>query len=156
MVKPKQLGHLVLRVRALDGCEQFYTDVLGLRVTNKRLGKMVFMSSGSAASHELALVPVGPEAPGPDDGRVGLYHFAWEMSSFEDLNQLYQEMKRKGVRIGGIGDHGISIGVYFFDPDGNEIEAFYELPAEYWPSKGDLFEGKFPQSLEDEPAVSPA
>ena len=70
MVKPKQLGHLVLRVRDLDGCEQFYTDVLGLRVTNKRLGKMVIMSSGSAASPELALVPVGPEAPGPDDGRV--------------------------------------------------------------------------------------
>jgi len=153
MVKPKQLGHLVLKVRDLEKCEKFYTDVLGLHVTNKRPGKMVFMSSGNAASHELALVPVRPDAPDPDNERVGLYHFAWEMNSFEDLRQLYQEMKQKGVRIGGVGDHGISVGVYFFDPDGNEIEVFYELPSEHWPSEGDLFEGKFPQSLEDEPAV---
>ena len=153
MVKPKQLGHLVLKVRDLEKCEKFYTDVLGLHVTNKRSGKMVFMSSGNASSHELALVPVSLEAPGPDNDRVGLYHFAWEMDSFEDLKQLYQEMKQKEVSIAGVSDHGISIGVYFFDPDGNEIEVFYELPSEHWPTNGDLFEGKFPQSLEDEPAV---
>ena len=153
VVKPKQLGHLVLRVRDLEKCEKFYTDVLGLHVTNKRAGKMVFMSSSNATSHELALVPVNAEAPGPDDNRVGLYHFAWEMDSFEDLKELYQEMKQKGVKIGGVGDHGISIGVYFFDPDGNEIEVFYELPSDRWPTKGDLFEGKFPQNLENEPAI---
>ncbi len=38
MVTPKQLGHLVLRVRDLDRSEQFYTEVLGLHVTNKRQG----------------------------------------------------------------------------------------------------------------------
>ena len=156
MVKPKQLGHLVLRVRDLDRCEQFYTDVLGLSVTNKRPGRMVFMSAGDTASHELALMPAGPDAPGLEQGRVGLYHFAWEMDSFEDLKQLYQEMKQKGVNIGGIADHGISMGVYFFDPEGNEIEAFYEMPRAQWPADGDLFEGKFPQSLEEEPAASPA
>ena len=155
MVKPKQLGHLVLRVRDIDRSERFYTDVLGLHVTNKRAGRMVFMSAGGDASHELALMPVGEDAPGPEQNRVGLYHFAWEMDSFEDLKELYQEMKRKEVKIGGIGDHGISLGVYFFDPDGNEIEAFYEMPKSQWPD-GDLFSGKFPQSLEEEPAATPA
>ena len=65
---------------------------------------------------------MGAEAPGAEHARVGLYHFAWEMESFEELKKLYQEMKQKNVNIGGIGDHGISIGVYFFDPDGNEVE----------------------------------
>ena len=45
MVKPKQLGHLVLRVRDLDRSEQFYTAVLGLEVTEKRPGAMVFLSA---------------------------------------------------------------------------------------------------------------
>ena len=130
--------------------------MLGLEVTNSRPGKMVFMSAGDDASHELALIPVGPNAPGPEQGRVGLYHFAWEMASFDDLRTLYREMKEKGVNIGGIGDHGISIGVYFFDPDGNEIEVFYETPREQWPEDGDLFSGQFPQSLEEEPATSRA
>ena len=148
MVKPKQLGHIVLRVRDLERSEQFYSDVLGLNVTNKRPGQMTFMSAVDDSSHELALVPVGDDAPGPEDTRVGLYHFAWQMDSFDDLKSLYAEMKSKSVDIRGIGDHGISLGVYFFDPDGNEIEAYYEMPKDQWPANGDLFEGEFPGKLE--------
>ena len=66
-------------------------------------------------------------------------------------------MKAKGVDIGGMGDHGISMGVYFFDPDGNEIEAFYELPRHQWPQEGQIFSGSFPLGgLEEEPAAKPA
>ena len=148
MVKPKQLGHIVLRVRDLERSEQFYSDVLGLHVTNKRPGRMTFMSAVEESSHELALVPVGDDAPGPEETRVGLYHFAWQMDSFDDLKRLYAEMKSKDVNIGGIGDHGISLGVYFFDPDGNEIEAYYEMPKSQWPADRDLFEGEFPGKLE--------
>ena len=149
MVTPKQLGHLVIRVRDLEESERFYTDVLGLKVMNKRPGEMTFMSADTALSHELALVPVGEDAPGPEESRVGLYHFAWEMDSLDDLKKLYSVMKERGVKIGGIGDHGISLGVYFFDPDGNEIEAYYEMPRDEWPEDGDLFEGAFPGKLED-------
>ena len=158
MVKAKQLAHLVLRVRDLERSERFYSEFLGLRVTNRRdgaIGKMVFMSAGEASSHELALISVGADAPGPDENRVGIWHHAWAMDSFEDLKSLYADLKQKGVNIGGIGSHNISIGVYFFDPDGNEIEAYFESPRETWPKEGDLFEGDFPQSLE-EPAKSPA
>ena len=148
MVKPKQLGHIVLRVRDLERSEQFYSDVLGLHVTNKRPGQMTFMSAVDDSSHELALVPVGDDAPGPEDSRVGLYHFAWQMDSFDDLKRFYADMKSKNVDVRGIGDHGISLGVYFFDPDGNEIEAYYEMPKDEWPADGDLFEGEFPGKLE--------
>ena len=148
MVKPKQLGHIVLRVRDLERSEQFYSDVLGLHVTNKRPGQMTFMSAVDESSHELALVPVGDDAPGPEDSRVGLYHFAWQMDSFDDLKMLYADMKSKNVDVRGIGDHGISLGVYFFDPDGNEVEAYYEMPKDEWPADGDLFEGEFPGKLE--------
>ena len=149
MAKPKQLGHIVLRVRDLEESERFYSNVLGLHVTNKRPGSMTFMSAGDSSSHELALVPVAPDAPGPEDTRVGLFHFAWEMESLEALRELYQHMKDENVNIGGIGDHGISIGVYFFDPDGNQIEVFYELPKSEWPEDGDLFSGDFPLPLEE-------
>ena len=103
MAKPKQLGHIVLRVRDLEESEKFYANVLGLHTTNKRPGSMTFMSAGDASSHELALVPVAADAPGPEDTRVGLFHFAWEMESFEALKELYQHMKDQNVNIGGIG-----------------------------------------------------
>jgi catechol-2,3-dioxygenase len=154
MVKPKQLGHLVLRVRDVEKSEQFYADVLGLETTAKSPGRMVFMSANGNASHELALMAIAPDAPGPESDRVGLYHFAWEMKSFEDLRKLYTELRDKKVNIGGIGNHGISLGVYFFDPDGNEIEAFHELPREDWPKEGSWFSGKYPRSLEEPVAAS--
>ena len=150
MAKPRQLGHLVLRVRDLEASEKWYNEILGLYTTNKRPGSMTFMSAKQGSSHELALVGVGPDAPGPEESRVGLYHFAWEMDSFEDLKELYDHMKANDVNIGGIGDHGISLGVYLFDPDGNEIEVYYETPEEEWPEEGDLFEGEFPGKLEPE------
>ena len=155
LVKPQRLAHLVLRVRDLDRSERFYADTLGLEVTGKVPGTMVFMSAGPDSSHELALMSVGPDAAGPDRDRVGLYHFAWEMESFQDLRGMYQEIKQKGVDIGGIGDHGISLGVYFFDPDGNEIEVFYELPRDQWPHEGLISDARFPWALEEEPAASP-
>ena len=151
MVRPKKLGHVVLRVRDIHRSERFYTDVLGLKVTARLQDRMVFMSASNDASHELALLSVGADAPGPDPRRVGLYHFAWEMKSFEDLQDTYGELKEKGIDIAGVGDHGTSMGVYFFDPDGNEIEVIYELPKEQWP-EGDIFGGRFPWSLEEEPA----
>ena len=114
------------------------------------------MSAGEA-SHHLALMSVGPNAPGPEESRVGLYHFAWEMESFEDLKVLYRQLNEKRVRLGGVGDHGISIGVYFFDPDGNEIEAYYELPRNQWPKEGSIFSGRFPLgTLDEAPATKPA
>ena len=155
MVKPKQLGHLVLRVRDAERSKAFYTDLLGLHVTFESPYSMVFMSAGES-SHELALMALGPDAPGPDSSRVGMYHFAWEMESFEDLKRLKGELDEKDVRIVGIGDHGISMGVSFLDPDGNEMEAYYELPKEEWPKDGDLF-GRTPfplGSLEEEPAAA--
>ena len=155
MLKPKQLGHLVLRIRDLERSEQFYTGILGLEVTERIPGRMLFMSAAGDSSHELALMAIGDDAPGPDPSRVGLYHFAWEMNSFEDLQALYSKLQREDIRIAGIGDHGISVGVYLFDPDGNEIEVFYELPRDQWP-EGNVFGGKFPRSLEDEPAAQPA
>lgn len=152
MAKPMKLGHLVLQVRDLERSEQFYTGVLGLDVTTRIPGRMVFLSASGDASHELALMAIGPGAPGPDPHRAGLYHFAWQMESLADLQKLYRELQDKGVRFGGIGNHGISLGVYIFDPDGNQIEVFYELPRDQWP-ENNIFSGNFPGSLEEVPAA---
>ncbi len=64
---------------------------------------------------------------------------AWMMSSLDDLKELYQRLKDKGVPIKRVADHGISIGIYLADPDGNGIEVSYELPREQWPRQERLF-----------------
>ena len=143
-VKPQRLAHLVLRVRDLERTERFYTEVLGLHVTGRIPGRMVFFAADDESSHELGAQALGPDAPGPEQDRVGLYHFAWQMGSVEELEGFHRHLKANDARIVGIGDHGTSFGIYFLDPDGNEIEVFYELPREEWPKGDPIFRGKFP------------
>ena len=156
-VKPIQLSHVNMFVRNKDRSEKFYADILGLTVMN-RMPRITFMSANESTSHEIALVEIGEDAPGPERGRVGLNHMAWQMGTFEDLKEVYRKLKANDVEISRISDHNMSYGVYFKDPDGNECEAYYELPKDQWPGPGDdgnIFQGKnpFPWSVEDDTPV---
>lgn len=120
---PTQLGHIGLRVRDVPRAVAFYSEILGLDV--KRAGeKVAFLGIREDASHELALFALGDDAPGPEDGRVGMYHMAWEMASFEDVRALNERLLARGADIAGYSDRQCN--VMFRDPDGNELEAIWE------------------------------
>ena len=116
--KPKYLGHVNIYVRNAERSQQWYEDVLGLHTYDFRPGRAAFMSADIEQSHEIALVEVGEEAAAPQQRQVGLNHMAWMMESLEDLKELYQRLQSKNIPIERVSDHGISIGIYLHDPDG--------------------------------------
>ena len=126
---PRCLGHVALRVRDVDKAADFYVDVLGLTLRRKMFG-INFLGIREDTSHELALMPLPADAAPPDPTRVGMYHFAWEMDTFEDLEKLHDRLQAKNVRIGGYSPDPNSANVMFFDPDGNEMEAIWEPTQE--------------------------
>ena len=128
MIKPRKLGHLVLRVRDIQRSEEFYTKILGLEVKGRARGTMVFFRSNHEVDHDLAIAQIGADAPGPEPDRVGLYHMAWELADIEELKDAYQVVVDNGVGIAGYGDHGDIKGLYILDPDGIEIELYAEAP----------------------------
>ena len=136
---PKYLGHVNIFVRNAERSRQWYADVLGLHTYDFIPGRAAFMAADLNQSHEVALIQVGEDAPGPQKGQVGLNHMAWMMASLEDLQELYQRLKAREVPIDRVADHGISVGVYFHDPDGNGVEASYELPRSQWPLHEEIF-----------------
>ncbi len=148
--KPKYLGHVNLFVRNAERSQKWYADILGLHTYDFRPGRAAFMSADIEQSHEVALIEVGEDAPGIQRRQVGLNHMAWMMESLEDLKEFYHRLKEKNVPIGQISDHGISIGIYFNDPDGNGIEVSYELPRSQWNRQENIFmaegrmSGQFP------------
>src|SRR5436305_14552230 len=85
---PRQLSHVALRVRSLDRAVEFYTQVVGLTLRNRR-DSAAFLGIREDASHELALFALPESAADPDPEQVGMYHMAWEMPSFEDLEQFH-------------------------------------------------------------------
>ena len=128
-ISPTRLGHVVLRVRNINRSEEFYSGILGLEVKGRHEDKMVFLRSNPDVDHDLALVAIGEEAPVPDANSVGLYHFAYELGTFEDLRDAYQLVMENSVRIAGYGDHGDTKGLYLLDPDGNEVELYALAPG---------------------------
>ena len=148
---PKTLGHINIYVRNAERSQQWYEDVLGLHTYDFTPGRAAFMSADKEISHEIALIEVGEDAPGPQKGQVGLNHMAWYMHSLDDLKELYQRMRDKNIVIERVSDHGLSIGIYLHDPDGNGVEVSYELPRSEWGREENLFmsgefteKGRFP------------
>jgi len=140
--RPKYLGHVNIYVRNVERSHKWYEDVLGLHTYDYIPGRAAFMSADREQSHEVALMQVGDDAPLQQKRQVGLNHMAWMMHSLDDLKEAYQRLKEKNVAIDHVSDHGISIGIYFRDPDGNGIEVSYELPRNQWPREDRVFSGE--------------
>ncbi len=55
-------------------------------------------------------------------GLVGVDHVAYTYASLEDLLENYQQLKEKGIAPYWCVHHGITISMYYADPDGNQME----------------------------------
>lgn len=128
-----RLNHAVLYVRDATRAAEFYSRVFGFEVVESAFGgRAVFMRSASGENHhDLGLFSVGPDAPRPPRGSVGLYHLAWEVPTIDDLAAAATVLSEAGA-LGGASDHGVSKSLYGADPDGNEFEIMWAVPREHW------------------------
>ncbi len=124
MVRPKKVGHVVLKARDLERIEKFYTEVLGFEVvTRLKKPRGVFFSLGQQ-HHDIAVLEVPPEATPVQDQQVGLHHVALQVEDFAALKEFYQLLKQHDAEITGKIDHGITKSLYFRDPEGNQFELY--------------------------------
>jgi catechol-2,3-dioxygenase len=133
MIPVAKLNHAVLFVRDAQAAADFYGRVFGFEAVSTEFGgQAVFMrAAGGDNHHDLGLFTVGPDAPRPPRGSVGLYHLAWEVPTIEDLAEAARELSTVGA-LGGASDHGVSKSLYGKDPDGNEFEIMWRVPREFW------------------------
>lgn len=125
----KRVAHVVLYVLDPEASARWYCEVLGMKVSAKVLEgpyRGGFFLSFGEHDHDLALFPASSAAErGKEFEHIGL-----EVDcdgNLDQLRRLYGSMIRHNVRINEILDHGVSIGVYFFDPDGHQLEVFCQL-----------------------------
>jgi catechol-2,3-dioxygenase len=142
--KLKRLTHLVIRVRSAQRSKKFYTEVMGLNISGEFPGMIFYSTDDAQTTHDLATQEIGDDAPGPQQNRVGMYHMAWQVESIEELENFHRKLKEHDVKIVGYGEHGVAFGIYFLDPDDNEIEVTYELPKEQWPDGKPVLRGPIP------------
>ncbi|MCH7911840.1 MAG: VOC family protein [Deltaproteobacteria bacterium] len=131
-IKIKRTGHLVLRVKNLERSKRFFTEVLGLSLSgDNRKGMLFFTTDFNVNHHMLAIreAPEGSPMPNPEK-QVGMEHVAYELGSFAELQEAYRIFKKNDVRIRHTVFHGVTKSIYFFDPDGNLLEVYCNVPPD--------------------------
>jgi len=129
-----RLNHAVLYVRDVERSVAFYTDALGFRpvpLADGLRGAAFLQAPASSNDHDLGLFEVGQQAGASTAGRstVGLYHLAWEVETLNDLEEIAGRLAELGA-LGGASDHGTTKALYAHDPDGNEFEVCWLVPAD--------------------------
>ena len=124
----RKLGHVVLNVADLERSVRFYTEVLGLAISDRYPdsmvpGGMVFMRC-NADHHGVALVGgARPNASG------SLNHFAFEVATLDEVFRTRAWLSKHNVPIVFEGRRraGCQVAVEFQDPDGNNLEVYWGI-----------------------------
>jgi catechol-2,3-dioxygenase len=132
MTRITRLNHAVLYVSDLERSVGFYKQTFGFEEIAREGGRMAFLrAAGSANHHDLALMGMGPDAPRPPRGSVGLYHLAWEVATIQELADAAAALTAVDA-LTGMSDHGATKSLYGADPDGIEFEVMWLVPRDQW------------------------
>ena len=124
-----KLTHMALFVRDLEKMEDFYSNVLGLTVTDQGEAKsapvqMVFMSSDPGEHHQFVLV-----SGRPDYATFGIaQQISFLVDSLDNLRATRDRVAAAGFEIARTTTHGNAWSIYFNDPEGNQIEVYTHSP----------------------------
>ncbi len=122
-----KIGHVVLMVKDLERSVDFYTQVLGFRVSDAypedmMPGGMVFLRC-NPDHHGLALV----KSPKERSENVELHHMAFEVATLDEVFLARAHLEEHGAPIDFEGRRraGAQIAVEFRDPDGHRLEIYW-------------------------------
>jgi catechol 2,3-dioxygenase len=129
-------------VTDLDESVGFYVDSLGLTVLT-RDDSRAELGAGDAP---LVVLHENPGAA-PIGRTAGMYHFALVHSTREELAHTALRLAATRTPIRGASDHGTHEAIYLPDPDGNEIELYWDRPRSEWPDLATGYAGG-PEALD--------
>jgi catechol-2,3-dioxygenase len=118
-IAPAKLSHAVLRTTRLNEMVRWYKTVLNAEVLYQN-EFLVFMTYDEE-HHRLAFVQVPGLAEKPK-ACAGLDHLAFFYSTFGDWIETYERLKNVGIVPRVPIHHGLSMSLYYRDPDGNGVE----------------------------------
>jgi len=122
MAKILKLGHVGLFCADLKKMRDFYSQFLGLTITDEDGSSFVFLSSNPKEEHHEVVLVL---ARGDTKPTEYLQQMSFIVSSMEELKDFYTKIKAAGLRINRTVTHGISCSVYFYDPEDNLVEIYY-------------------------------
>ena len=117
------IDHVGINVKDLNKSLEFYTKVIGLKVTEREYSKPgieYFLDCGSSMIGLIQGDPSGKEHL-LQDGGLGGNHVSFRVETGE-FDRIVAEIKKAGLTITTLKKREKSWSVYFLDIDGNKLE----------------------------------
>jgi catechol 2,3-dioxygenase len=127
-VRP-QLAHLGIYTNRLAVMERYYTDVIGLVVSDRGPvlsldgREVVFFSANAGAHHQFVLADAAFEL-----GTSCINQISFKLDTLDELRVVNQRVVDAAVAPIRPVDHGNAWSIYSADPDGNGIEIYVDSP----------------------------
>jgi catechol-2,3-dioxygenase len=131
MAKPRKLSHYVLQSHDPHRLASWYAALLGAEIVFK--SDFLTLVTYDEEHHRIAFAQLSPSEDGSaarrKDGRPGLSHVGFGYASIGEMLECYESAKARGDTPASSIHHGISISLYYKDPDGNNVETFVDCFA---------------------------
>jgi catechol 2,3-dioxygenase-like lactoylglutathione lyase family enzyme len=127
MGKVTGLGHFGIFVKDMPKMIDFYTNVLGMTLTDRGMeDRIVFLSAQPGSEHHEIALANFPGSQRTDAGQI-----SFRVNSLADLKVLHRKVVDYGCEFDRIVNHGIAFGCYFRDPEDNRIEIYWSTGIDY-------------------------
>lgn len=118
-----RLGHVGIHVTDLARSKEFYEKILGLTVTDESPElEMVFLSARPEVEHHELLLCGGRESIGREKT---VQQISFRCDELSDVVEYHERLQAADVEIDMVVSHGNAIGIYFYDPDHNRCEVYW-------------------------------
>jgi catechol 2,3-dioxygenase-like lactoylglutathione lyase family enzyme len=141
MAKVTGLGHFGIFVQDMPKMVDFYTNILGMTLTDRGVNDaIVFLSAHPETEHhEIALAKSQEQKT--DAGQI-----SFRVASLGDLKVLHGRIKNYGCKFERIVNHGNAFGCYFRDPEENIVEVYWPTGIDYPQPFGEPIDLEAPES----------
>jgi catechol-2,3-dioxygenase len=119
----RKLGHVGIYAQNLSPMRDFYSRIVGLKITDETPSAVFMSSDPDREHHEFALFA----ASGPEQ-KSCVQQISFSCENLEDIAGYYQRFKENGVRFRSVTSHGNAVGLYFYDPEDNVCEVYWTTP----------------------------
>jgi catechol 2,3-dioxygenase-like lactoylglutathione lyase family enzyme len=121
-VRPQRLSHILLFSTDVARSVAFYSNALGLRLSDKSADIVAFTHGAHSSDHHL-LAFLKSSAP-------GLHHTSWAVANLDEVGLGMEQMLAAGHKEGwGVGRHVIGSNYFYYvrDPWGSFTEYSYDI-----------------------------
>ena len=135
-----KIGPVRLFVHDIEKCLEFYTNTLGLRITEEveyEGHRCVFLRCNTE-HHSLALYPIALRAKLGLSPHTTCMSFGNQVGDYQQLRNAIDFLKANGVTIKYLPPElfpGIDYSAFAVDPDGHTIQLYYYMEQVGWDGK---------------------